>query len=59
MLCALCRGKKEFISMVILVPKRETKNHREPDSTRPYACSTVKKLADSVRGTVGHLSCGV
>jgi len=45
--------------MVILVPKRETKNHREPDSTRPYACSTVKKLADSVRGTVGHLSCGV
>ena len=45
--------------MVILVTKRETKNQREPNSTRPYACSTVKKLVDSVRETTGHLSCGV
>jgi len=45
--------------MVTLVLMRETKNQSEPDSARPYASSAVKKLADFVRGTVGHLSCGV
>ena len=59
MLRALCRARKEFISMVILVQKRDTKNQMDPNSTRPYTSSNVKKLAASVRGTVGHLSSGV
>ena len=59
MLRALCRGRKEFISMVILVLKGDTKKQMDPDSARQYTSSNVKKLAASVRGTLGHLSCGV
>ena len=57
--CCVEEERKEFISMVLFVPKRDTKNQRDPDATRQYTSSNVKKLAASVRGTVGHLSCGV